>query len=65
MKNERELLEEDLNIVLDEIEYYNELLRRYEHFGEPLPDDETLDGLERHLTAMENEAMYLQACLEN
>lgn len=65
MKNERERTQEDLDMLYDEIDHVEEMLRRYERFGEPLIDFEDLDDAESHLNAMQNEAMYLEACLND
>ena len=65
MKTERERNQEDLDSLYDEIEVVNEMLRRYEHFGEPLVDFDDVDEAEEHLNALQNEAMYLEHCIND
>lgn len=65
MENEKERTREDLDMLYDEIEYVSEMIRRYEQFGEILTDYVDIDDAESHLSAMQNEAMYLEACLED
>lgn len=66
MENEKERTQEDLDFLYDEMDYVNNLLSDHEHNGTPFPEpDDTVDSLEDHLNAMENEARYLESCLES
>ncbi len=63
--DEKERLEEDLNIVLDEIEHCEQLARDWEFYGEKAPDFIDLDELESHINTLNNEASYYQHCLDD
>lgn len=65
MKTEKERLEEDLNMVLDDIESYNEDLRLWEHYGKAADDFTDITELEEYINTLCNEAMYLEACLND
>ena len=63
MKNEKERLQEEIDEVEDEIDFYEEILWRYDR-DKDYVDEESEEDCESHLNTLYNKKYYLYFCLE-